>query len=746
MIHLFGSHFGTYEVQGIEGQQKLLPFRHDLEPSAVGAAFLDLAEHSQRVTQPMVRAGWLAGHDTEAFAGELRGRDTFVPVSWETAVALVAGEIDRVRTRHGNASIFGGSYGWASAGRFHHAQSQLKRFLNLAGGFTASVNSYSYGTARVMLPHVIGAEHREAGAMAPSWDQIALHTDHLVAFGGFRMTNAQVEAGGTGSHRAGDWLARALARGMRMTVLSPVRGDAPAGPNVAHIWIRPNTDTAVLLAMCHTLLVGGMVDDEFVARCTTGFAPFAAYLRGETDGVAKTPAWASALSGVSVEDIERLARSVRWDRTLVNLTWSLQRARFGEQPYWAAIALCALAGSVGKPGAGFAFGLTAVQSIGQPLRKLQGSSMPQGENRVRSFIPVAAINELLERPGGQLDYDGTRIDLPDIRLVYWAGGNPFHHHQDLNRLARAFQRPETVIVHESMWTATALHADIVLPVSLAFERDDLAASSRDNWLVASRAVSPPPAMVLSDHAILARVAEHLGFAGDFTEGMDEGQWIARLYDGYRQRHNELPDFAMFWETGFACLDPDDEAPRPVVPFAAFVADPAGQPLSTPSGRIELFSERVRAFGYGDAPGHAAWLAPEEWLGADLAQVFPFHLLSPQPAHRLHSQLDLAGPSQASKIAGCEPVLMNRDDAAARGIAEGDLVELFNDRGVCLAAAMPSSDVMAGVLVLATGAWFRPQAGRDAGGNPNTLTGDRRASRLSQGAAPNSTLVDIRRLS
>lgn len=742
-MHLFATHFGTYEVdRRDDGSPRLRPFRHDPDPSPTGAAYLDMADNPARILQPMVRRSMLERPD--APSGHLRGRESFVPVDWATALDLVADRLEAVRTRHGNSSIYAGSYGWASAGRFHHAQSQLKRFLNLVGGFTGSVHSYSYGTAGPLIPHLVGPEYDDAGECAPSWDGIAAHCRLMLAFGGLRMSNAQVQAGGGGAHRSREWVERALANGMRMVVFSASRDDMPAS-GVDFVPIRPNSDTAVMLAMAYVLLEEGQADLAFMDRCTSGYDRYVDHLMGREDGVAKTPEWAQSLSGVPAPLIRDLARDLAAQPSLINVAWSLQRARFGELPYQAALGLACLAGHVGQPGCGFAFGLTAVGSVGQPVRYLKGPSVSQGPNPVRHFIPVGRITELLERPGGTIDYNGRTLDLPDIRMIWWVGGNPYHHHQDLGRLRRAWERPDTVIVHEPVWTATARLADIVLPATFPFERNDVAACSRDNWIVASRQVQPPPPLVWDDHAIFIDLAARFGVADAFTEGLGEQQWIARLYDGYRERYPDLPPFDAFWDRGFAALDEGQDAPASWALLGDFVADPAGHPLSTPSGRIEVQSDVIAGFGYDDCPGHPVWRAPEEWLGSPLAQRFPLHLLSPQPAHRLHNQLEAAGPSRKARVAGREPVTFNRQDAQARGIGDGDVVMLYNDRGRVLAGAILSDAVMPGVCILATGATWNPvedDAGGsiDRSGNPNVLTADIGSSRLSQGPSPGSCLV------
>lgn len=740
-MHLLGTHFGTFAVERDEtGAPRLAPFPGDPAPSPLGQGFLELADHPLRLRFPMVRAGWW--HRTRSGTG--RGNEAFLAVGWDAVLDRLAAEIDGTRRQHGNRAIFAGSYGWASAGRFHHAQSQLKRALNLLGGFTASVNSYSYGTAGVLLPHVLGESHRDACDTAPMWDDMIARCRLLIAFGGLRESNAQVESGGCGRHEVRARLEQLAAAGCRIVVLSPWLADKPDWLAAEHIPIRPNSDAAVLLAMARLLRQEGRADDTFLSRCTSGYGDFAAYL----DRGAPTLAQASQLSGVPADMIAGLARQVAAVPATLTLAWSLQRARHGEQPYWAAIALAAMAGHIGRPGCGIAFGLGSVGSVGNPVRRLDGPALAQGRNPVPDVIPVARITELLENPGGTLAYDGRTIDLPDIRMVWWAGGNPFHHHQDLNRLRRAWQRPQTVVVQEPFWTATARHADVVLPSALPTERNDLAASSRDNWIVASRAVAPPPPDVLSDHEALARLLARFGLRETFTEGRDEMGWIAHLYAGYRDKHPELPEFSTFWHAGSAQLTGRPAAADRRNRLAHFVADPDTAPLDTPSGRIELTSSRIAGFAIDDCPGHPVWREPDEWLGATLARDFPLHLLAPQPSGRLHSQLDAARASRQGKRQGRERIFLSSQDGAARGIATGTVVRVFNRRGALLAVAEIDDGMMPGVAALPTGAWFDPdpQGGPERHGNPNVLTPDIGSSRLSQGPSPNSCLVEVERWS
>ena len=181
----------------------------------------------------------------------------------------------------------------------------------------------------------------------------------------------------------------------------------------------------------------------------------------------------------------------------------------------------------------------------------------------------------------------------------------------------------------------------------------------------------------------------------------------------------------------------------------FRSNPVAAPLKTPSGKIEIYSETIAGFGYDDCPGHPVWLEPAEWLGGAAAERHRLHMISNQPRARLHSQLDCGDVSRAGKVAGREPVRMNPEDAAARGIADGDVVRVFNDRGQCLAGAVITDALRPGVVELATGAWYDPlDAGEpgslDKHGNPNVLTLDKPTSQLTQCCAAQTALVEVER--
>lgn len=742
-----GSHWGLYDAEVEHGRVVAVrAFHQDPHPSPIIQTIPSAVHADSRITRPMVRQGWLQ-HGVRSNRAA-RGVEPFVAISWDEAFDLVATELKRVKTAYGNEAIYASS-GWASAGVFHNAPAQLQRFFNGFGGFVKQVTNYSFGAASVIVPHVVGSLESVAGGVT-TWPTIAQHTRLLVMFGGIPLKNTQVNAGGIGQHEAVDWLACVRQAGVAFVNISPLRDDAAEALGAEWRPLRPNTDVALMLGLAHTLLAEQRHDRAFLERYTVGFDRLRAYVMGESDGQPKDAAWASAITQISAQTIRTLARRMAAVRTMIAVSWSVQRADHGEQPYWMAIALAAMLGQIGLPGGGFGFGYGATGGIGSPQARLPLPQLPTGVNPVKAYIPVARFSDMLLNPGANFDFNGQRLTYPDIRLVYWCGGNPFHKIQDLNRLLRAWQQPDTIIIHEPWWTSAARRADIVLPCATTLERNDMGGAARDRFYFAMQQAIAPVGEAKTDYEIYSELAARLGFKAQFTEGRTEMEWLRWLYEVARQqaakRHLELPSFEAFWDAGHVELPISDASP---VLLSAYRADPQAHPLKTPSGRLELFSETIASFGYDDCPGHPVWLEPAEWLGSGRAGVYPLHLMSNQPRSRLHSQLDCGEVSRGAKVAQREPVWIHPNDAAARGIASGDVVRIYNERGACLAGAVITDAIRPGVVQLATGAWFDPLDPAEIGsldkhGNPNVLTLDKGTSKLAQSPVAQTALVQVER--
>lgn len=734
------SHWGAFEAEVTDGRlTATTPLEGSgADPDMIGA-LPQLVYSDKRVDRPHVREDWLRARKLSD--GRLRGHDRMVPVSWETALRLVADELVRVRAEHGHKALFAGSYGWSSAGRFHHARSQVRRFFGAFGGYTDQVSNYSWGAAQFLLQHILGSHDAVSGA-ATSWDSIIGNTDSFIAFGGLNPKNWRVTSGGAGFHHMADHVRKASDQGTQFVIISPVADDIPTGLQADWIAPRPGSDTAIMLGLCHEMLRRGRADQAFMKRYCSGSETLISYLEGKTDQQAKTLAWAAGISDVPIETLTRLADRIECGRVMLTASWSLQRAHHGEQTHWALIALAAMLGQIGLPGGGFTFGYGSLNAVGENARKGLVPSLPTLGNDAGMSIPAARFVDMLERPGASIPFNGQEITFPDTRLIYWAGGNPFHHAQDLFRLERQWAKPETVIVNEQFWTATACRADIVLPATTTLERSDIGGTSRDPHVFYMPKIIDPVGEARNDFDIFADLSSRLGIEQTYTEGRNEAAWLQHLWSGTEAKATAqgltAPGFDELVRRQVWHVPLPDE---PEVYLADFRRDPVAAPLSTQSGRIQLASPRIAAFGYANLAGHPAWFVPAEWLGNAAPDALA--LLTRQPRKFLHSQLG------QTRLATDRPpkVWMHPLEAGKRGLDDGDRVLVSSPRGACLARAACSEKFRHGIAVMETGPWYEGNKdGVDRGGNPNALTLDIATSPLSQATAAQTCLVTVERYS
>jgi biotin/methionine sulfoxide reductase len=265
-------------------------------------------------------------------------------------------------------------------------------------------------------------------------------------------------------------------------------------------------------------------------------------------------------------------------------------------------------------------------------------------------------------------------------------------------------------------------------------------------------VVPPVGEARNDYDIFANIARHMDVEKSFTEGRDMFAWQEWMYETSREMAAEkgvtLPDLDSLKQIGWVKVE---EPEKPHILIEDFINDPIGKPLNTASGKIEIVSQTIASFDADmDCSPHAVWREPSEWLG-NADEKFPLHLISNQPQTKLHSQLDHGKHSRAGKINQREPLTMHPDDAAKRGLRDGDLVQVLNDRGICIAVLVVSDDVRPDVVQMATGAWLDPMVTDDGKlmckhGNPNVLTHDLGTSNMTQGPAAMSCLVEVKKYS
>ncbi len=747
-------------------------------PNTLQNTMADLV-YNTRIKAPMVRKSYLADPDNPK--PELRGLDEWVEVKYEDAIKLVARELKKTREQKGASSVFAGSYGWQSTGNVHVSRTLLHRFMNLTGGFTGVTGDYSTGAAQVIMPHVTGSN--QVYEQQTSWP-VVLENSKVVVFWGLNPISTLRVAWTSSDEQGFKYFEQLKNSDKEIIIIDPIKTVSGKYFEGKARWIapRPNTDVAMMLGMAQHLYSQGKYDKEFLQNYTVGFEKFVPYLTGQSDGVAKTPEWASEICGISADVIKELAIKFYENRTMIMAGWGIQRAHHGEQAHWMIVTLCAMLGQIGLAGGGFGFsyhyanggaptcaggvigGMNAAsvgivkdgKFLGLAQDQKQGGEAAQAwlVNTAKVAFPLARIADVLLNPGKTIDANGAKITYPKIDFIYWVGGNPIVHHQDTNTNIKAWRKPRTIVVNEIYWTPTAKMADIVFPTTTEYERNDITMSGdySNMHIIPMKQVVAKQHGAKDDYQIFTDLCKAYadGLAEVYTDGgKTEMDWIKEFYEGAASAVNantalgvQMPSFEQWWEKNEPTEFYETPESAAYVTFEDFRNDPVLEALGTPSGLIEIYSDTIEAMNYKDCGPHPMWFEPVEWLGMK-DKPAKFHLLSIHPYDRLHSQQSNTSNRKRYAVADREPVLINTEDAKELGIKQGDLVRVFNARGEILAGANVSDDIMRGVVQIFEGAWYDPNAeGLCKNGNPNVLTIDLPTSELANGNISHTALVDI----
>ncbi|WP_104025576.1 molybdopterin guanine dinucleotide-containing S/N-oxide reductase [Vibrio hyugaensis] len=720
----------------------------------------DQVHTKARVKYPMVRKGFLANPSAPEGA---RGDDEFVRVSWDEAYKLIHEQHMRIRANNTPDAIFAGSYGWRSSGVLHKAQTLLQRYMGMAGGYSGHMGDYSTGAAQVIMPHVVGSI--EVYEQQTTHPMVLEHSDVVVLWGLNPMNTLKIAWSSTDCSGL-EFFHQLKKSGKTVIAIDPMRSETIEffGDNAQWIAPHPMTDVAMLMGIAHTLVKQGKHDKAFIEKYTTGYDVFEAYLMGKEDGVEKSAEWASKICGVPAKQLELLADIFSKNRTMLMAGWGIQRQQFGEQRHWMIVTLAAMLGQIGLPGGGFGFSYHysnggnpsrdagVLPAMSASLGAVAGSDERgwSATGKVMNSFPVARIVEALENPGQVYKHNGHERVFPDIKMIWWAGGGNFTHHQDTNRLIKAWQKPELVVISEIYWTAAAKHADIVLPITTSFERNDLTMTGdySNQHLVPMKQVVEPQGEARNDFDVFADMAELLAPGGRevYTEGKTEMEWLYQFYkaaqQGGRAQRIAMPNFSKFWEDNQLIEMKWNEKNAQFVRYADFRENPIMNPLGTPSGKIEIFSKTIEGYQLEDCPPHPTWMEPTEYTGN--AKQDELQLMTAHAAHRLHSQFNYAKIREEYAIADREPISIHPEDAKARGIKTGDLVRAYNGRGQVLVGALVTDGIKQGSVCIHEGGWpdLDKKTGICKNGGCNVLTLDIPTSRLANGCAANSALVRI----
>ncbi|WQV61163.1 molybdopterin guanine dinucleotide-containing S/N-oxide reductase [Helicobacter pylori] len=739
------THFGPFIAKVQNGVIKdIVPQKSDYNPTMMLKAMADRVYSDSRVKYPCVRKSFLENKKNHK---ELRGREEFVRVSWDVALDLAAKKLKEIPKEN----IYNASYGgWGHAGSLHRCHHLAWRFFNTTlGGAIGTDGEYSNGAAARINPMIVG--DMEVYSQQTTHEEMIKNCKVYVMWGADLFKCNRIDYF-VPNHVNDSYYPKYKRAGIKFISIDPIYTETAQAFNAEWIPIRPNTDVALMLGMMHHLYTSNQYDKAFIAKYTDGFDKFLPYLLGESDKAPKTLEWASQITGVSAEKIKELADLFVSKRTFLAGNWAMQRAQHGEQPDWALIVLASMIGQVGLSGGGFGFSMhyggNAQASSGARVVPM----ISQGNNAVKSVIPASRVSEAILNPDKEIDFKGKKLKLPKIKMIYNCGANLLGHEADTNELIRALRTLDCMIVHEPWWTPTAKFADIIFASTSTMERDDITfgGSYSKNVVYAMRKVVEPVYESKDDYEIFRQLALRVGgneTEQRFTESKSYMEWIKGLYE--KSDGSTLKSFDQFWRDGFVEFEIPENA-RKFVRHAKFRQDPINNRLDTESGKIQIFSQKCADFKLADFKGHPTWFEPAEWLGSKMAEIYPFHLISPHPKYRVNSQLDNTWVRNAYKIQGREPVMINELDANKLGIRHGEIVEVFNARGRLLAGAFVTKNIRQGVLSIQEGVWYDPEDvntrnPRCNAGSVNTLTSSRPTSSMTQAISVNTALVNIRRL-
>ncbi|MDP2953069.1 MAG: molybdopterin-dependent oxidoreductase, partial [Chloroflexota bacterium] len=506
--------------------------------------------------------------------------------------------------------------------------------------------------------------------------------------------------------------------GTKFIVVDPRFSNSAATLADQWIPILPGTDTAMLIAMAYVLMSEDLCDKRFLDRYTYGFEQFRDYCLGVEDGTPKTPAWAEAICGVRAEVIANLAREYAASKPAdLRGGWAPGRTAFGEQFHRACIALSALTGNIGIPGGGP--GCWIPQNF---PRTLGVSTLPPLSNPAgKSIIAWRWADAVLQ---------GTAGGYPsDIKMVYSLGANRLNQCADIHKGIEALKKMEFVVVQDQFLTPLARFADIVLAANSHFEREDIQVPHiQGYYLVYNHRAVEPFYETKSDLEICSALARRLGVTS-FSD-KTEREWLQELVKGAPVDREELSAQGVY----------RFEPPVPQVPLQEFIADPEKNPLSTPSGKIELFSQALAQRGHPQLPAVPKYIADWEGPKHPSAKKHPLLLVTAHSRQRVHSTFD-----NVPWLRELEPhtLWLSPVDARARGIEDGDLVRAYNDIGALVMKAKVTERIMPGVVNIYEGAWYRPdERGVDRGGSVNVLCKDTVSP--GEAAATNGVLIEVAR--
>lgn len=663
-----------------------------------------------------------------------RGSGKFVRISWEEAAQIIAEKTLETRKKYGPESRYF-LYATGNCGVMRPDR-LMKRLVNLDGGFLDAYNSYSSACSSYVSPYIYGdatGGNSECDVLNSKLILLWGHNPSETIFGSLHNY----------------YLAQAKAKGIPIIVIDPRMSDTALGLADEWIPLRPTTDGALCDAIAYTIITLGLHDLDFLHRFCLGFdeqtlppdAPkgssYLSYLSGKNDGIVKNAAWAEDITGVPAHTIVQLSYRLATAKPAAIIPgFGPQRHGNGEQQTRGIAALACITGNVGKSG-----GSSGLPRFPPPRAEL---SFPIGTNPYPGKIPTFLWSDAIFRATSfDFSHDGLKgVDRlsSDIKIIYnFAGNTLINQHADINRTMKILKdtsKCELIITSDLFMTPSARWSDLLLPAASVLESNNITMGwCNDDYLLSNCRAVEPLFDTMPDYDWICMIADRMGLGELFRMGHSTTEsWLRALYDEFCEtKEPELPAYDAFRKEG------GYQYRKPPIRIAYRDQIAHGLPFHTPSGKIEFYSSQIHALGDPIPPIPCYTPAPE---GPDdiLSAQYPLQFIGYHTKRRCHSIHD-----QNPWLEEVDPpaLWINPTDAAARGIADGNMVEVFNDRGIIRIPAKVTARIMRGVTSLSQGGWFTPdENGVDTRGSINVLTSVR-PTPLAKGNPQHTNLVQVR---
>ncbi len=756
-----------------------------------------------RVLYPLKRVDWEPGGDPAKTNTQNRGISKYKRISWDEATDIIASEFNRIIDTYGTEAITVIQSPHGERGIIHKDHGINKNFLDywLTAKY-GSTFSWGIGSPASWEGSAWGAKHVwgwEVWGQEPTTGllkDVAENTEMLLHWGSDNVSKWWNKAHGHIGSSICFWLTEL---GIKSVYICPDVNSSAAVHADKWIPILPNTDSALQLAIAYTWITEDTYDKGYIATHSAGFDKFEEYVMGEEDGVPKTPEWASPLCGVPEWTIKALARE--YATKVTSIAHSMDGGGLKRAPYchenarfevyllamqgWGRAGVHQIKGTLPIPSAKssprISKGRWPAQDGAANVPLLEEFGVKYSDNDTdRQFFPNPLLPEAILNPPVSFYGGGVRVvtETQFVKRTYpmpgkseihmlWSDGTGYFLAANMctNRRIEAMKSPKIeffLVQHLWMDSGTTM-ADIILPISTKYEKVDLHyLKDTITSLFIEKKCIETIGEAKSDYETVCEIAKKVGFYDEWTQGMSIDEWVRECYDG--SGWTDLVSWEELNEKEYFPQQVDPDWQKVVPPALSFYNDPAGFPLSTPTGLIEFYSQRL-ADNFPDdkergpvahyvtgGPAAEGW-SHDESLSGERAKTYPLLEISSNRHWGEHQQsTDDPWIREISKIK-CwdgylyEPIRINPVDAAARGIESGDIVKMYNERGAVLAAAMVSERVIPGAVDMNKGGGFDYiiPGELNRGGSNNSICPEMGLSKNALGLAVSGYLVEVEKV-